>query len=342
MKEITFIGNHIDIGRQHGYYLKDEIQEFSRNDFAGINKLCNQLLSHSNLSDYVKPYLHIIRQQLPELYLEICGISEGAGISIDEAILLQIRREIIGINPFILSGDCSSIGILNDEHRILAQTIDLNGNMTNLGHVFNIQINGKPKIIQYCFSGLLGYMGMNDAGVGVAINLVVSGNWQIGIPPYLIVRKFLECDSIDKCLKLLEDIKIASSRSFLIMDKKRLINLEITPTGYRFIEDNFLSHTNHFIHDDFINVDALNIFSKNSSIRRKRLLDEHLYKSPDHTTIQKMFQDHSFYPTGICAHNEGNIKLGETVAAVIMYPHKKEFWALKGKPCQSSYTKFNL
>jgi isopenicillin-N N-acyltransferase-like protein len=344
MKAIILQGNSFEIGRQHGTYLKNTIQAFLRNDFAGINKLNNRSITEEKLTHIVDPYKQVISEQLPDLYLEIQGVAAGAGISVDEAVLLQIRREIIGVNAYALTGDCSSVGILNGESSILAQTIDLNGGMTDLGYVFNIHQEGKPQIIQYSFAGLLGYMGMNDAGLAISINLVVCTGWQTGISPYLLVRKLLQYDSIEKCLEILETLTVASSRSFLIMDKKRLINVEITPTGFRVIEGEYLSHTNHFLHEDYKAIDTLNIFSKNSSVKRKNLLDEYVSIKPGQATIQMAFKDHTLYPTGICAHNMDNPQLSETVAAVIMYPHshRQEFWAVKGKPCQSNYTLYTL
>lgn len=342
MQAILLQGDPFELGRQHGRCLQDEIQSFLQQDLAGRHPLSPKPIAPDKLAATIQGYAAVIRQELPELYLELQGLAEGAGISLDEAVLLQIRRELLGTRPYTLTGDCSSVGIFNPMSPVLAQTIDLEGCLQDLGHVFVIQPKGQPKIIQYSFSGLLGYMGMNDAGLALAINLVVSPGWQVGISPYLLSRQLLACDSIEGCLAVLDRCTIASSRSFLIMDNQRLVNVEVTPAGYRILEGNFLTHTNHFLHADLQPADRLHLFSRNSSYQRKQLLDVSLQNNPDLIAIQQVFRDHSFYPTGLCAHNMGHPFLNETVAAVIMYPQQKAFWALKGKPCEGNYTLYTL
>ena len=344
MDEIQLSGTYFEMGKQHGLLLKKEIQSFLQDDFFQINKLCSKSINANNIKEYVEPYHKVIQKHLPELFEEICGIASGAEITIEEAVLLQIRREIIGINSFTLTGDCSSLGIYHPHNRVTAQTIDLNGDMTNLGQVFRIKPTSKNnlEIVQYSFAGLLGYMGMNSFGLAITINLVVSDRWQIGIPPYLLVRKFLECKTIDECLEIVKEMPIASSRSFIIQDKSRQVNLETAPTTYRIIESTFLIHTNHYLHKDFISEDKLNIFSKNSSIKRLNILKAGLTENSGLNDIKLILQDHSIYPVGICAHNEGNININETVASVIMYPETQHFYALKGKPCQNNYNLYTL
>jgi len=228
---------------------------------------------------------------------------------------------------------------------IVGQTIDLNGNMTGLGRVFSMQPgNGHaPGVLMYSFAGLLGYMGMNSAGVAVAINLVISDEWRVGVPPYLLVRRLLSCTSVKECLNVIEQIPRASSRSFIICDKEQQITVEMTPTRHRVIEAPFLAHTNHYLHPDLTAADRMNIFSRDSSVQRLRILQQQL-NDPGLTLqhIQEVFSGHTLYPTGICAHNQSNLKLNETVAAVIMYPSEGTMWALKGKPCTGHYSPFKF
>lgn len=344
MEEIQLSGTYYEMGEQHGTLLKEDIHRFLDDGFFQINRLCKKTITEQNIKEYVNGYQELIQLHLPEIYDEIKGISKGAGITLDEAILLQIRREIIGTSAFTLAGDCSSLGVHRANDIVAAQTIDLNGDMTSLGQVFRIKPANKDnlEILQYSFSGLLGYMGMNNFGLTVCINLVISDGWQVGIPPYLLVRKFLECRSVDECVECLKSLPIASSRSFTIQDRNRQIILEITPKEYRIIESDVLLHTNHYLHEDLRKEDAVNIFSKNSSIKRLDVLSTLLRDKYSLNDIKAAFQDHSIYPVGTCAHNESNFNWSETVAAVIMYPKQGEFYALKGKPCKEIYKIFKL
>jgi hypothetical protein len=341
---ICLEGSPFDIGKKHGTLLREEITGFLQNDLAQINGLRSHPLDPEQVPAVAGPYLRAIGDNLPELMEEMEGLAAGAGITVEQAVLLQIRRELIGTGHFTLTGDCSSFGLHTADRVIVGQTIDLNGNMTGLGRVFNIKPGDHaPEMLMYSFAGLLGYMGMNSAGVAVAINLVISDGWRPGIPPYLLVRRLLACTSVKECLCIIEQIPRASSRSFIICDREQQLIVEMTPSQHRVIEGTFLAHTNHYLHPDLIAADRMNIFSRNSSIQRLRILQQQLNDpglSQQH--IQEVFSGHTLYPTGICAHNQSNVKRNETVASVIMYPLEGIMWALKGKPCTGQYTPFRF
>jgi isopenicillin-N N-acyltransferase like protein len=342
--EIVLEGSPYEIGYGHGKQLGNSIRAFIGDDFAQMNKLRSKPLTEMKLNETTSQYARCIEKYLPELTEELKGLSDGAGITMNEAVMLQIRREILGTSGFTLMGDCTSIACRSQQGIITAQTIDLNGDMTELGNVFRIKARGSsPEILMYAFGGLLGYMGMNSYGLSVTINLVISGAWTVGIPPYLLVRQFLGCKNIEECIKEIKKIPLASSRSFTISDANRQVIIELTPSDHRIIENDLLLHTNHYIHPDFKTEDRMNVFSKNSSVKRLELIQRKINENGcTAATIQSIFADHSLYPTGVCAHNESNMKINETVAAIIMHPMRGEFLALKGKPCQREYATHTL
>lgn len=342
---IELSGSSYDIGFGHGKQLQKYIVGFLNDDLAQINKLRSQPIDKSELEKHIHLYQEEIAMFCPELMEEIKGLAKGAGISIKEAVLLQIRRELIGTKSFTLVGDCSSFGIKQDQQQVSGQTIDLNGDMTNLGFVYKIKQDSEklPDILMYSFAGLLGYMGMNSFGLSVLINMVVSDDWKVGIPPYLLVRKFLNCKTIEECIEIAEKIPRASSRSFTISDQNRQITLELTGSDYRVIKGDYLLHTNHYLHEELKKQESMNIFSYNSSVQRLKLLEEKITKtklSLEH--IKTVFADHSLYPVGICAHNRSNIHLNETVASIVMYPKEGLMYAAKGKGCKGVYQKYQL
>lgn len=54
------------------------------------------------------------------------------------------------------------------------------------------------------------------------------------------------------------------------------------------------------------------------------------------------FSDHLLYPVGMCAHAQGNIQRGETVAAVVMQPNERRMHVRKGLPCASETQTFRI
>src|SRR5689334_5199695 len=96
LTEILLQGSAFEIGEQHGKLLKNEIAAFLSDNLAQVNLLKYSPL-HGDLSEFVAPYKEMINIHLPEIMQELEGLAKGAEISIDQAVLLQIRRELIGV-----------------------------------------------------------------------------------------------------------------------------------------------------------------------------------------------------------------------------------------------------
>ncbi|MEO8109094.1 MAG: C45 family peptidase [Ginsengibacter sp.] len=346
--EIILSGNAWERGFQHGRLLKDTINNFLNDNRARINSLRQIPLDEEIIQSQVKQHASVIEAQLPQIAMELKGLAEGANISYEDAMLLQLRVELSAYNEQdILEGDCSTVAFNTSNKIITGQTIDLPGNMTELGCIFRImpEREGLPEILMYGFAGLLGYMGLNSHGLSININMVVSDGWQPGVSPYLLVRHLLTLSSIDECFDELKRITLSSSRSFLITDKSRIVNIEFTPNEFKIIEGDVLMHTNHYLHNDLLKEDKMHFLFKNSSIKRLKCLQQLLQDKEENVTPEMLFEifsGHSLYPIGICAHGEGNIRRSETVGAVVMEPVKFRLHARKGYACEAETKTFEL
>jgi hypothetical protein len=154
---------------------------------------------------------------------------------------------------------------------VIGQTVDLAGGVADELTVMDIAHQRHDRqVMLLAFTGLIGYLGMNDSGLAIGLNLVLGGEWKPGIPGYLAIRYLLdEADSVDACLSLLRQLPLASSRSLMITDGKRLVAVEHILDDMRILEDRCLVHANHFLHPDFQPRDELNFFAKGSSVRRQ-------------------------------------------------------------------------
>lgn len=346
--EIILSGNAFQRGLHHGQQLGPQIKDFLNDNKARINSIREFPLNDDVIQNQVKLHAAVIEAELPEIANELKGLAAGAGISYEEAVLLQIRVELMSYgDQDLLEGDCSTIAIKQPGHAaITGQTIDLPGNMTDLGCVFRIipENDGEPEILMYGFAGLLGYMGMNSHGLSININMVVSNDWHPGVSPYLLVRHFLTLASTEQCLQELNRITRSSSRSLIIADKLSLLNVEFTATQIRVLEEVLMIHTNHYLDTDLIKEDKIHFLFKNSSIKRLKLMQQLLpidqIINPE--TLFNIFADHTLYPVGICAHGEGNIRRSETVAAVVMEPELFTMYARKGNACTGETEIFKL
>lgn len=341
-------GGYYEVGYQHGSACKDEMKSFIKDRHAQVSLLRATPLDECELRQQLDAYLERIARERSDLAAEISGLAEGAGIEARQACLLQVRRELIGYRKIPTLGDCSTIASTGAAP-FLAQTVDLSGQTAGLSIVIRIDGRGRgaPDILMFTFKGLLGYLGMNSAGLCIGINMVLSGEWGFGIPAYLAVRLMLECRSVEQCIALLSSLPLASSRSFTLLDAKRLAMVEIVPGRVLVVPQDrpVAAHTNHFLDPQLARKDEINILGRNSSLKRLTLLETYLASRQEAPTAQglmALLSSHDLYPDGLCVHNKGDLKREQSVAAVVMQPREGRMWVKFGQPCESAAVEFRL
>lgn len=158
-------------GIEHGRKLALQINRLLEDDCARINCHLSHPIPEKQLYGYAMLFAPELERQVPQIAEEIEGLSEGAGISYEQALLLQVRREVLMLAHKGASSDCSTY-VLPVNGRTVAQTIDLNSSFSEFGTVFHIAPwNNAPEILMYSFAGLLGYMGMNSAGLAGLVQI---------------------------------------------------------------------------------------------------------------------------------------------------------------------------
>jgi isopenicillin-N N-acyltransferase-like protein len=345
VRSIALCGTAYAIGFQHGRAIAGTLRSFLSDGFAHINKFRSVPLSRIEIADAVRQHARIIEEDQPDIAEELRGLAAGAGVSYEQAVLLQIRRELIREGPSGCS-ECTMLAAMQPETgAILGQTIDLYPGMTDLGYVLTVEPDGAPSYVTYTFAGLLGYVGLNAAGLAICINFVQSNDWQPGLSPYLLVRHLLRFDGIDPCIAELKRIRRSSSRCLTVADRRRIVAIEMTARELRVIEGEKLFHTNHYVHEDLVPCDRMNVFSRNASklrlARVQEIADERTHPwDPD--AIFDVLSDHSLAPIGLCAHGTGDPRREETVASVVMQPRAGGLHARKGRTCERVTRSFVL
>ncbi|WP_225728795.1 MULTISPECIES: C45 family peptidase [unclassified Nocardia] len=313
-------------GLTHGQAVAGRLRDFLDDSLARLGHLTDRPVSLESVRPRIAAHRDAVITALPDLAEEVDGLAIGAGISRDEAWLLQLRREILGYNR-ITAGDCTSYATSRGAP-VLGQTIDLNGNLDD--QIAVLAVSGpRHRSVVLSFAGLLGYLGVNDAGLAIGLNLVLGGNWGPGVPPYLAIRYLLDtADSVEHAVAILHDLPLASSRAFLLCDADRTVCVEALACERRILEGDKLFHTNHFLHPDFGARDELNVFAGNSS--RRRLEAVRAVGIPAADDIRGHHRLLAAAP--ICVPDNGDIRRERTVAAVLLRPDLGELRLWPGDP----------
>lgn len=346
--DIAFVqlaGDPYTLGQAHGRALGGRLRAFLDDSLARLNRVMPVPLSMAELLPTIAGYRAAVTTAAPDLAEEVRGLADGAGITEREAWLLQLRREIMGYRKVPTAGDCTTYARAGGEfagHAVLAQTIDLNGDLDDQIGVLEVRRSGSARrSLVLSFGGLLGYLGINSDGLAIGLNLVLGGDWRPGLPPYLAIRQLLDgAGSVDEALAALRGMRLASSRSLTLCDRNKAVWVEVLGDELVVAEASETRHTNHFLHPDLTARDELNVFARNSSVRRLKAVEAGLAELGPAAGPEEHFALLSEPP--IRVPDEGDIRRERTVAAVVMLPDLGELRVRPGDPALSSTQVFSL
>ena len=334
-------GDPFECGRQHGAARAEALRAFIADGLCRLDRLLPRPASMASLRERLAEYGAEIAAATPLLAEEIRGLAEGAGIDVEEALLLQLRREIMGYQRVPSLGDCTTYA-WSGAPPVLAQTVDLNGGLDDQIAVLEVARAGSSRrSLVLSFAGLLGYLGVNSEGLAVGLNLVLGGEWRPGLPPYLAIRHLLDTASgVEEAVDILSSLRLASSRSFTLCDAGGSCWVEVLGDEVRTLAAPVTTHTNHFLHPDLAVHDELNVFAANFSRLRLERCRTALTALPPDAGVEDHFAILAAPP--ICVDGDGDIRRERTVAAVVVRPDRGELHVRPGDPSRSRTRSFAL
>lgn len=345
LRRLTVTGEPYAHGREVGVQLGRDIRAFldADRDAAALRLLRPPRDLHAPAAAF-GPWL---AAAAPELWADVQGLAAGAGISLDEALYLQYRREVLREHLGATSPDCSLFAVRHARWGpVLGQTIDLEPHLRPFGVVLRTRPwEGRPAHVQYTFAGLLGYAGLNDRGLCVGINMVDGGTWGLGLSPYLLVRRLLDAPDFETARARLHDDRLSSSRCITLLGEGSAVCVERLPDGAGELPGLPHTHTNHFEHPTLLAEENSHPFVRAKSRKRQACLAQKLdalATAPDIAAVRALLADHADHPDGLCFHAAGKPYRNETVAAVVMVPQAGRLYALQGAPCEQTFAAFDL
>ncbi|WP_375414837.1 C45 family autoproteolytic acyltransferase/hydolase [uncultured Bradyrhizobium sp.] len=341
MTPIKLSGDAFQIGEAHGQAFGAQIRGFLDDDLCRLNRIFYHRTTLADLRETINRYGEAIARDTPALFDEIRGLAAGAEIDIEESLLLQVRREVMGYNRIPTGGDCTTLCRIQPRHAVLAQTIDLNGDLDDHMMMLDITHASGRRVLVLSFAGLLGYLGMNSDGLAIGLNLVLGGTWRPGLPPYLAIRHLLDsCSDVETCIYRLSQLHIASSRALTICDRRSAVTVEILDGKMAVMSGSELVHTNHFLTENFAAADAVNPFARNSSVRRLTACRERL----EQVSVAAASADYMeiFCHEPIRVRGNGDIRRERTVGTVIMSPEDGVMHVRRGDPALAATQTFHM
>jgi isopenicillin-N N-acyltransferase-like protein len=348
-------GSRYEIGIQVGEALRDTIPRAIKQIFDHELTLCKQWtkgqqapsipdFTRDEVFQKTRDFLPLFERYCPLMLEELRGIAKGARLSFEEALLLQIRGEVVyaivgGCTSFVFSRDTTKDGEI-----IIGQNWDYPIDL-DLLTVLHLTPDDAPAQLMMTFAGLTSYMGINAAGIGNFANALPWGWCQVGIPHYPFKWRVFQQTGLEGLQHLCDETKTVQPGNYVFCDGSgRIADVELTPEGAVWLEDKegFFVHTNHFLGEPFASRPDLPPLLQDSVPRYHRLhsLVKESYSKIDVPLMQEFLSDHDNYPVSLCRH-EAYPGL-RTSASLIAEPECGALHVCAGNPCEGEYVTYCL
>jgi isopenicillin-N N-acyltransferase-like protein len=210
-----------------------------------------------------------------------------------------------------------------------------------------ILLRGQPanglRFLTLTIIGCIGMIGINEAGIAIGINNLVTGDGRPGVTWPFVVRQVLAQTNLEDALACITSAPLSGGHNYLLADAAgRGYNVEAMATRYHVepVQTGSWVHTNHCLISSNIEVERARI-PKSRASSETRLTQAGAILNRGRLTLADLLaltRDHSA-ENGICVHPEEPFFV-ESCGAAIMRPATREFWAVWGHPCENEYERF--
>jgi isopenicillin-N N-acyltransferase-like protein len=267
----------------------------------------------------------------PEADEEIRGIAAGSGQDERELRAVNARTEILaGQGPT----ECSVVGAGG----LLAQNWDWHPDAAASTVIWIVE-HEHGWFATLTEAGMLAKIGLNDAGLGVCLNLLstTADGGLDGTPIHLLLRQTLQtCRSVDDAVTLLTAARTSASSAVTVAQPNDVASVELNPGGANVLRGQVGAHTNHFLAAPRLGHDTTpeespSTIARLEVVRTQPLLDA--------------LRSHETHPKGVCRHvdeTEPWAERTETVASVVMNLAARRFHVAAGHPCTHEHVQIAM
>jgi isopenicillin-N N-acyltransferase like protein len=250
---------------------------------------------------------------------ELHGIADGAGVSVKDLLAVNARTELTSSS----AGECSVIG----GGDVLAQNWDWHPDLQESTVLWIVREDG-GWFATLTEAGMLAKIGMNDAGLGVCLNLLrcSEDGGLDGTPIHLLMRRTLACRSVPEAIELLTTARVSASSAVTVATPGELATVELSPGGANVVRDG--THTNHFLEPPPAGTDVIESESTRPRLDAIRSLP-----------LREALRSHP-----VCQHADESEPWEDrtaTLASVIMDLAALRMQLAAGQPCTAPYAEID-
>ena len=229
-----------------------------------------------------------LREWWPTGAEEAEAVAAGAGIDVTGLMEIIARTEIM-TQAAAAPTECSTVSHTSPGASVAAQNWDWAADFSTLWHFNDVgSVPGQYRHVGIAEFGMLGKIGLNEAGVGVLLNILKhAGDEAGGVPIHMILARVLaEAGTLAEALEIIDSAPTSSSSIITVITAEEAVQVEIagalkrerraraaSPSDGETGKSGFLIHTNHFLHPDLLD-GAMELRPDSTSQERYRHLAE--------------------------------------------------------------------
>jgi isopenicillin-N N-acyltransferase-like protein len=233
---IVVAGKPAERGREYGKRFREAIHDFLNTEiyaaFVGRPATKEQMLG------YAAACGKLVRNELPMIVEEFQGIADGAQLTFDEVMLINLHEELYHRTQLPGHGHCTAIAVAAPDtgngHTYVAQTWDWMQSVAGKSRVIEWRRNDGPSVLAYGFPGMPMGAGVNSARIALCWTSARLGNGsgqpRVGIPSYVLIAHLLAQPDMDSVIREAKKNKHAGWFTFVMADGAgNLVNIEGSP-----------------------------------------------------------------------------------------------------------------
>jgi isopenicillin-N N-acyltransferase-like protein len=243
-------------------------------------------------------------------------------------------------------GQCTAAlvaaGNATDGRAHLAQTWDMHTTATPHIRLLTLHATDQPRVTVFTLCGGIGMIGMNEHGLAVGINNLVTTDGRPGVLWTTAVRRLLRERTADDALAVLEATPLAGAHHYLLLDAEGAgYSVEATPTLCRHSRlTTKLLHTNHCVLPEAAAIEAEKApVAYENTRQRLETASAWVEAHPDklnRTGLRELLS----LPGSIC-HGPFEGYDIETGGAVVMTPRDRSVDAVWARPTPDRFRSFS-
>jgi isopenicillin-N N-acyltransferase-like protein len=341
-------------GYQHGQALREEIGAFYERFIQDRQDGSKGRYGEPDVRAYAAAHLPASRAYAPDLVDEVDGIAQGAGISFEQALVLNCFDEVNCHGPALLAGGlhgCTAFAATGratrDGTTYLGQGWDINAWYRPI--IFRlVQPNGASEALIFGHPGIIGGTGINRHGLALVWNTLKSTDARPGVPAAFMVRKALQQAYLPALVGVVIGCYRANGLNFIAGADFGAVDIEVSATKYAVTYGStYLHHANHHEASELKQFEGdFALAWPDTLIRsgRMRQLLEERFGTIDLAVCQEILRDHGGYPGSICRHLCDGQPGGEgqTQASLLYVPAEGKMLATNGRACEQPFVEYEL